>query len=97
MEVTVNAAGQRIFINSPAPDQYDRNLLLYDPNNASNSNLGLYDRSQQSCKRWVDQFYQFQREHPTPPQNIVDRDGRTYYAERPRLGYLGQNFVAYKR
>ena len=97
MEVTVNAAGQRIYVNQPMIDQGDRNLILYNPNNDSNSNLGLYDRSQQSCPRFVDMFWQYQKKHPVPPQNIVDRDGRTYYAERPRLGYLGQNFVAYKR
>jgi hypothetical protein len=79
MEVLVNKAGQRVFINSPRPDQADRNLILYDPNGYSNSNLGLYDRTRPPCQRWVDQFHQFQKKHPVPPIYSVDGDGRTKY------------------
>lgn len=97
MEVLVNAAGKRIYVNGPQWDDGGVAPLLYDPNNSSNSNLGLYDRTQQTCQSWENQFFQFQRRNPRPPQNIVDRDGRTFYAEQPRAAFVGQNFVAYKR
>jgi hypothetical protein len=100
MEVFVNRAGKRVFVNAPYIDQseYKKNLLLYDPN-GYNLNTGLYDRTQMPCARWVDYFHQFQKEHPTSPNYAVDRDGRTVdtWADRyyKRLG-SDQNFMAYR-
>jgi hypothetical protein len=91
MEALVDKSGRRVFINQPQPDQYWRNLMLYDPNGYSNSNLGLYDRTQQPCQDWENQFYQFQLRHPTPPAYYVDKYGRNIYPRR----YASQNFVNY--
>lgn len=85
MEVYVNEAGQRVFVNSPYIDQSEmkRNVVLYDPN-GYNIDTGLYDRSQPPCARWVDHFHQFQKEHPVPPVFSVDQDGQTHFYRQHR-------------
>lgn len=78
MEVFVDNAGRRVFINSPAVDQSElkRNVVLYDPN-GYNLGCGLYDRPQPSCERWVDHFHSFQKKHPVPPLYSVNQNGQT--------------------
>jgi hypothetical protein len=98
MEVFVNEAGKRVFINAPYVDQSElkRNVILYDPN-GYNIGAGLYDRTQQTCARWVDHFHQFQKKHPTPPAYEVRPDGETIWVE-DRITTLRppQNFVSYR-
>lgn len=95
MEVFVNQAGERVFINSPYIDQSEmkRNVVLYDPN-GYNIGTGLYDRSQASCERWVDHFYRFQKKHPVPPAYSVDQSGNThFYPPRDRSGFLKNRYA----
>lgn len=93
MEVLVNADGSRNVEFRPYIDQeeWKRNLILYDPN-GYNVGTGLYDRSQQTCGRWVDHFHQFQKQHHTPPEYIVKPDGQMKYITRPV-----KNYAAYRR
>lgn len=79
MEVFVDRTGQRVFINQPRPDQADRNLILYSPNNYEGLDCGLYERARPPCSRWVDLFHQREKRWGTRPQYEVDRDGRTIY------------------
>ena len=87
MEVFVDNAGRRVFINSSYVDQSEmkRNVVLYDPN-GYNLNSGLYDRPRPQCERWIDHFHQFQMKHPVPPIYSVDPNGNTVpnYENPPR-------------
>lgn len=82
MEVTVNSAGERIFINMPYIDQSElkRNLILYDPN-GYNLDTGLYSRTQPTCQRWVDHIWQWERQNHAPPMYTVNQYGETSYVQ----------------
>jgi hypothetical protein len=95
MEVLVRADGQRDRSFRPYINQEElkRNLILYDPN-GYNVGTGLYDRTQQTCGRWVDHFHQFQKKHHTPPEYIVEPNGRSVYiTDKTRPS---GNFVSYR-
>ena len=97
MEVLVDKYGRRVFINSPACDQHYRNLILYDPNNSSNSNLGLYDRTQQPCQRFEDMMWAHEKQYHSPPAYIIENNGQTVYPHRPKGTIAGRNYIANKR
>jgi hypothetical protein len=87
MEVFVNRAGQRVFINSPyiQDAELKRNTVLYDPN-GYNLGCGLYDRTRPACERWVDHFKQQEIKYHTPPTAVYDTDGRK----------MASNFMRYQ-